>query len=105
MVQSNALSQQLDLCPDEDTDNEEIIMLPEEMFVNLFDTDLQERIVILDDLDGNAAEALKLLLKKAPTAMAAGLDDWELKKRNGRNILFYKERTTYPRTWIYNEIL
>ena len=39
-------------------------MLPDEMFVNLIDTDLQERIAIANDLDGNTAEALKLLLEK-----------------------------------------
>ena len=97
MIQSDALSRRPDHCPDDDTDNENIIMLPDEMFVNLIDTDLQERITIADDLDGNAAEALKLLLEKAPTAMTAGLDDWELKKINDKNILFYKGRNYIPR--------
>ena len=50
-------------------------MLPDEMFVNLIDTDLQERIAIANDLDGNAAEALKLLLEKAPAEMTTGLED------------------------------
>lgn len=35
MVQSDALSQRPDLCPDEDTDNENMVMLPANMFVNL----------------------------------------------------------------------
>ena len=43
-------------------------MLPDELFVSLIDTDLQERIAMADNLDGNAAEALKLLLESAPTA-------------------------------------
>ena len=72
-------------------------MLPEEMFVNLIYTDLQERIAISDDLDGNAAEVLKLLLEKAPTAMTTELDDWELKKINRRNILFYKGKNYTPK--------
>jgi hypothetical protein len=97
MVQSDALSRRPDLCPDDDTDNENIVMLPDDMFVNLIDTDLQERIAISEDLDGNAADALKLLLGDAPMAMTAGLEDWELKDLNGRNILFYKGKNYIPR--------
>ena len=69
MIQSDALSRRPDLCPDEDTDNENIVMLPEDMFLNLVDVDLQKKIVLADDLDNNAAEALKLLLEQGPTTM------------------------------------
>ena len=34
-------------------------MLPDNMFLNLIDMDLQQKIVMTDDLDGSAAEALK----------------------------------------------
>ena len=67
MVQSDALSWRPYLCPEEDNDNKDIVMLPDELFVNLIDTDLQERIAMADDLDGNAAEALKLLLESVTT--------------------------------------
>ena len=73
MVQSDALSQRPDLCPEEDNYNQDIVMLPDDMFLNLIDLELQRKIVISDDLDGNAAEALKLLLEEAPTSMTAGL--------------------------------
>ena len=33
-----------------------------------------------DNLDGNAAEALKLLLESTPTAMTTGLEDWTLEE-------------------------
>ena len=97
MVQSDALSQQPDLCPDEDNNNKDIVMLPNEMFINLIDTDLQERIAIAKDLDGNAAEALKLLLEKVPAEMTTGLEDWRLENTNGRNILFYKGKNYIPK--------
>jgi hypothetical protein len=98
MVQSDALSRRPDLCPDEDHDNEDIVMLPDTMFVNLIDVDLQERIAMVDDLDGNAADALKLLLENAPTAMTTGLEDWKLEKTNtGQNILFYRGKNYIPR--------
>jgi len=97
MIQSDALSRRPDLCPEEDTDNKDIVMLPEEMFVNLIDVDLQERIAAANDLDGNAAEMLRLLLENAPKEMTMGLEDWELDNTNGRNILFYKGKNYIPR--------
>ena len=97
MIQSDALSRRPDLCPEDDTDNENIVMLPEDMFLNLIDTELQEKIAMSDDLDGNAAEALKLLLEKGPTAMTAGLENWKIENSNGRNILFYKGKNYIPR--------
>ena len=65
-------------------------MLPDDMFLNLIDLELQRKIMISDDLDGNAAEALKLLLEEAPTSMTTGLNDWTIDEMDGRNILFYK---------------
>ena len=50
MVQSDALSQRPDLRPEDDTDNEN-------MFLNLIDMDLQQKIMMMDDLDGSAAKA------------------------------------------------
>jgi hypothetical protein len=97
MIQSDALSRRPDLCPDEDNDNEDIIMLPDDMFLNLIDMDLQRKITMSEDLDGNAAEALKLLLENAPTSMTTGLGDWTVDKSEGRNILFYKGKNYIPR--------
>ena len=70
-------------------------MLPDELFVSLIDTDLQERIAMADDLDENAAEALKLLLESAPTAMTTGLE-WTLEEVNRQNVLFYKGKNYIP---------
>jgi hypothetical protein len=72
-------------------------MLPENMFLNLIDLDLQQKIAVSDDLDGSAVEVLKLLLEKAPTSMMAGLDDLKVEESNGRNILFYKNKKYIPR--------
>jgi hypothetical protein len=97
MIQSDALSRRPDLCPEEDNDNKDIVMLPNDMFLNLIDLELQRKIAISDDLDGNAAEALKLLLEEAPTSMTTGLNDWTIDKTDGRNILFYKGKNYIPR--------
>ena len=41
MIQSDALSRRPDFIPDKDTDNEDIIMLPDNIFLQLLDMDLQ----------------------------------------------------------------
>ena len=71
-------------------------MLPQDMFLNLIDTELQNRIALLDDLDGIAAESLKLLLEMAPTSMTTGLNDWTIEKTNSQTILFYKGKNYIP---------
>ena len=69
MVQSDALSRRPDFTPEEDTDNENITVLPNELFVNLIDTELQERILTCEKLDSDAMEALKILLEDGPTTI------------------------------------
>src|ERR1700719_588982 len=73
------------------------MMLPLHLFIDLIDTGLQQRIANSEDLDGNAAEALTLLLANGPTAMTAELTDWTLDNSNGQNILFYKGKNYIPR--------
>ena len=60
-----------------------MIMLPDNMFLNLTDMDLQQKIAMTDDLDGSAAKALKLLLETVPTSMTKGLEDWKIETTNG----------------------
>ena len=63
IVQSDALSRRPDFTPEEDTDNENITMLLDELFMNLIDTELQEQILTCEKLDSDAMEALKVLLE------------------------------------------
>ena len=72
-------------------------MLPDNMFLNLIDMDLQQKITMTDDLDGSAAEALKLLLETALTSMTKGLEDWKMETTNGRNFLSFKGKNYIPR--------
>ena len=52
-------------------------MLPDSMFMDLIDTELQQWIVNSNDLDKTAADALKLLLESGPTKMTIGLSAWK----------------------------
>ena len=58
MILSDALSRRPDFTPDEDIDNDNITMLPDNLFINLIDLDLQNRIANCDALDEDATDAL-----------------------------------------------
>ena len=45
MILSDALSRRPDHCPDEDHDNEDVVLLPDHLFVNLIDMDLNQRLL------------------------------------------------------------
>ena len=65
-------------------------MLPDSMFIDLIDEELQQQIINLNNYDKTATDALKLLLESGPTTMTIGLEDWTLDTSNGQNVLFYK---------------
>ena len=96
MIQSDALSRRSDFIPDEDRDNENRILLPEELFVNLIDTDLQDRIANSRNFDFDVKNALEMLLEKGPNMLQNDLEDWKLEKHNGQNVMFYKGKNYIP---------
>jgi hypothetical protein len=78
MVKSDALSWRADLHPDEDNDNEDMTLLPDNLFVKVIDTETHSLLVaalMKDDLVKSAVEVLKTggipLIKSA-------LMDWKL---------------------------
>ena len=97
MVQSDALSRRPDLCPEEDNDNEDVIMLPENVFIDLIDEGLQRRIAKANDLDKDAMDALQLLLMDPPISKTKELEDWTLDISNGYRVLLYKGRSYIPK--------
>ena len=66
-------------------------MLPDGLFINLINVNLQERIANIDAMDRDAKTALLLLLNGK---MA---DDWTLEKYNEKNILFYQGKNYIPK--------
>ena len=78
MVQSDALSRRPDLCPEEDNDNKDVVMLPETVFIDLIDEGLQRRIAKANDLDKDAMDALQFLLMDPPIPKTKELEDWTL---------------------------
>ena len=97
IVQLDTLSRQPDFTPEEDTDNENITMLPDALFVNLIDTELQERIFNCEKLDSNAMEALKILLEEGPTIIRNQLPDWTVEHVEGKQVLYYRGKNYIPK--------
>jgi len=102
MVVSDALSQRADHCSENEHNNEDIILLPDRLFVNfidsepilhilinLIDTELQEKIANSKDLDTSAAKALKLLLEDGPNTLQDDLSNWTTEDLDGKPMLFY----------------
>ncbi len=97
MVVADALSRRPDLCPEEDHDNEDIVMLPDNLFVNLIDIDLQERVITSDSYDADAANALKLLLEDGPSELKSDLDDWTVEfSEDNKPVLFRRGKMYIP---------
>jgi hypothetical protein len=94
-IQADSLSRRPDLCP-QGTDNKDIIVLLEHLFVNLIDMELQKRIANAKNMDYDVAEAIKELLKQGPSEAKKDLVDWEVEEFEGENVLFYKGKNYVP---------
>ena len=88
MVQSDALSRRPDHCPEDDHDNEDMVLLEKDLFVNLLDLDLQERIARNGNMDFNATKAMEALLDNGPTSLRNDLEDWKLETTEQGKVLF-----------------
>jgi hypothetical protein len=97
MIQSDALSRRPDFYLDSDDDNENMILLPDNLFVNLIDLELQDRIASSSTYDSTAAEAIKLLLADGLTEAQSDLSDWTVDHVDGKPILFIATNAMYRR--------
>ena len=78
-------------------EEEEKIMLPENMFINLLDPDLQERILNRKEMDIDVKNAMEMLLQEGPTSLNNNLEDWEIEEIDGRRTIFHKEKNYIPK--------
>ena len=100
MILSDALSRQPDFSPDEDHDNEDVVMLPNHMFLQLIDLDLQQKIALSDNLDQQALDALTFLLNDSltvPLSLKQDIKDWTVHTDNDCQYLFYQGIAYIPR--------
>ena len=97
MVQSDALSRWPDFIPEEDTDNEDLIMVLETLFMNLINMELQEQILNCKRLDSDTMKALKTLLEEEPTTIQNQLPDWSVEQVGERQVLYYWGKNYVPK--------
>ena len=71
-------------------------MLPNNLFVNLIDVELQQRIANCDAMDKDATDALTTLLNQRSNAIGDQLSEWTMEKFNEKHILFFKGKNYVP---------
>ena len=97
MIQSDTLSRRPDYGLNDEHDNEDIILLLDNLFINLLDVDLQKRITEMREMDYEVKETLDLLLKNGPTNLQKDLSDRKTEEVNGKTTLFYKGKNYIPK--------
>ena len=72
-------------------------MLPDNLFIQLLDVNLQRRIANTHDHDEEVTMALMTMLEQGPTAIRQELGDWTIENFEGRDIVFFKGKNYIPR--------
>ncbi|ESK81272.1 reverse transcriptase-rnase h-integrase [Moniliophthora roreri MCA 2997] len=86
LTQADALSQRTTKWDDEDTDNENMVLLPERLFIKEVNLELKEEIIEQLGLDDFHKLALEMLMTQGVPPIKSALLDWEIKD----DLLFFK---------------
>jgi hypothetical protein len=97
MVQSDALSRRPDYGTDERMEEENKVILPDDLFINLLDTELQERILNGKKLDLDVMNTIKTLMEEGPNNLKNNLQDWKIEEIDGRKTIFFKGKNYIPK--------
>ena len=97
MIQSDALLWRPDHGINESTRKEEQVLLPDKLFINLLDNDLQNSILDAKDMDINIKSIIKTIIKEGPTNMWDNLADWKIEEVDGWKTIFYKGKNYIPK--------
>ena len=97
MIQSDSLSQCLDHGTDKSTRREDRILLPDDLFVNLLDINLQEHILNAKDLDIDIKNIIETIKQNRPTNLLNNITDWKIEEVDGQKTIFYKGKNYIPK--------
>jgi hypothetical protein len=78
-------------------EEEDKVVLPNNLFINLLDTELQEQILNRKELYLNIKNAIKTLIEEGPTSLKNNLQDWKIEEINGRKMIFFKGKNYIPK--------
>jgi Integrase zinc binding domain len=96
MILLDALSRRPDHCPEED-ETKEGILLPDDLFLNLLDVNLRDRITKHKEYDFNVTKAIELLQEEEPTSIQNDLEDWKIEEVDDQKTIFYKGKQYVPK--------
>jgi hypothetical protein len=71
-------------------EEEDKVVLPDNLFINLLDTELQELILNGKELDLDVKNTIKTLMEEGPNNLKNNLQDWRIKEIDGRKTIFFK---------------
>ena len=71
-------------------------MLPDDLFIQLLDIDLQRRIANTHNHDDEVTKALTTVLEHGPYTLRRELGDWTIEKFENKDIIFFKGKNYIP---------
>jgi Integrase zinc binding domain len=78
-------------------EEEDKVVLPDSLFINLLDTELQEQILNRKELDLDVKNAIETLMEEGLTNLKNDLQDWKIEKINGQRTIFFKGKNYIPK--------
>ena len=92
MVQSDALSRRLDLCPDNDSDNKNKTLLQDNLFISAIDIELKDLIMNSKETDTLVTDAIRALQNGEVLPMKLKISDWTFEE----GLIFYHDKCYVP---------
>jgi Integrase zinc binding domain/Chromo (CHRromatin Organisation MOdifier) domain/Integrase core domain len=71
--------------------------LPDDLFLNLLDIDLRDRITENKEYDFDVTKAIELLQENGPTTIQNDLEDWRIEEVDEKKTIFYKGKQYIPK--------
>ena len=71
-------------------------MLPDNLFIQLLNVELQRRIANTNDHDEEVTKALMTMLEQGPNTIRWELGDWTIENFDGRDIIFFEGKNYIP---------
>jgi hypothetical protein len=78
-------------------EEEDKVVLPDNLFINLLDTELQKRILNGKELDLDVKNTIETLMEEGPTSLKNNLQDWKIKEIDGQEMIFFKGKNYIPK--------
>jgi RNase H-like domain found in reverse transcriptase len=91
----DALFRRPDHCPEEDKKKEEILLL-DNLFLNLLDVNLRDRITKNKEYNFDVTKAIELL-QEGSTSIQNNLEDWKIEEVDDQKTIFYKGKQYVPK--------